>query len=55
MIHRTAAKYTERIILFGTGKFVRAFVAWQIDLLNAHTDLDAGIVIIKSTASPTPS
>lgn len=55
MIHRTAAKYTERIILFGTGKFVRAFVAWQIDLLNTHTDLDAGIVIIKSTASPTPS
>ena len=33
------AQYPERIIQFGEGNFLRAFVDWQIDLLNEHTDL----------------
>lgn len=32
------ARYPERIIQFGEGNFLRAFVDWQIDLLNEHTD-----------------
>ena len=28
------AQYPERIIQFGEGNFLRAFVDWQIDLLN---------------------
>ncbi len=32
------AQYPERIIQFGEGNFLRAFVDWQIDLLNEHTD-----------------
>ena len=36
--------YPERIIQFGEGNFLRAFVDWQIDLLNEHTDLNAGVV-----------
>ena len=35
------ALYPERIIQFGEGNFLRAFVDWQIDLLNEHTDLNA--------------
>ena len=41
------AQYPDRIIQFGEGNFLRAFVDWQIDLLNEHTDLDAGIVVVR--------
>ena len=40
-------QYTDRVIQFGEGNFLRAFVDWQLDLLNEHTDLDAGVVIIR--------
>src|SRR5471030_486632 len=39
--------FPEKIIQFGEGNFLRAFVDWQIDLLNEHTDLNAGIVIVR--------
>ena len=45
------AQYPERIIQFGEGNFLRAFVDWQIDLLNEHTDLNAGVVIVRPIAS----
>ena len=46
--------YPEKIIQFGEGNFLRAFVDWQIDLLNEHTSLNAGITIIRpiDTAFP---
>ncbi len=40
-------RYTDRVIQFGEGNFLRAFVDWQLDLLNEHTDLDAGVVIVR--------
>ncbi|WP_272673623.1 tagaturonate reductase [Providencia sp. PROV031] len=40
-------KYPTRIIQFGEGNFLRAFVDWSIDILNEKTDLDAGITIIR--------
>lgn len=40
-------QHPDRIIQFGEGNFLRAFVDWQIDLLNEHTDLDAGIVVVR--------
>lgn len=47
-------QYTTRIMQFGEGNFLRAFVDWQIDFLNEQTDLDAGIAIIRpiDTAFP---
>lgn len=39
--------HPDKIIQFGEGNFLRAFVDWQIDLLNEHTDLNAGIVIVR--------
>lgn len=48
------ASYPERVIQFGEGNFLRAFVDWQIDLLNEHTDLNAGIVVVRPIASDFP-
>jgi len=48
------ALYPERIIQFGEGNFLRAFVDWQIDLLNEHTDLNAGIAIVRPIKSDFP-
>ncbi|MHA6671338.1 tagaturonate reductase [Enterobacter mori] len=44
----------ERIIQFGEGNFLRAFVNWQIDQLNEHTDLNAGVVIVRPIQSDFP-
>lgn len=41
-----------RIIQFGEGNFLRAFIDWQIDLLNEHTDLNAGIVVVRPRNTP---
>jgi tagaturonate reductase (EC 1.1.1.58) len=48
------AQYPERILQFGEGNFLRAFVDWQIDLLNEHTDLNAGVVIVRPIDSDFP-
>lgn len=43
----TQAYRPEKVIQFGEGNFLRAFVDWQIDLLNEHTDFNAGITIVR--------
>lgn len=40
-------KYPTRVIQFGEGNFLRAFVDWSIDILNEQTNLDAGITIVR--------
>lgn len=47
-------QYTTRIMQFGEGNFLRAFIDWQIDLLNEKTGLDAGVVIIRPLDSDFP-
>lgn len=41
------ACYTERVIQFGEGNFLRAFIDWQLDWLNEHCGTDAGIVVVR--------
>ena len=41
------ARYTDRIIQFGEGNFLRAFIDWQIDWLNEHQGTDAGVVVVR--------
>lgn len=41
------AKYTTRVVQFGEGNFLRAFLDWQLDILNENTDLDAGVVVVR--------
>ncbi|MDA8477700.1 tagaturonate reductase [Citrobacter sp. Awk 4] len=39
--------YPTKVIQFGEGNFMRAFVDWQLDVLNETTDLQAGITLIR--------
>lgn len=48
------AQYPDRIIQFGEGNFLRAFIDWQIDLLNQHTGLNAGVVVVRPIDSDQP-
>lgn len=41
------AIYSERVIQFGEGNFLRAFIDWQLDWLNQHQGTDAGIVVVR--------
>jgi tagaturonate reductase len=48
------AQYPDRIIQFGEGNFLRAFIDWQIDLLNEYTGLNAGVVVVRPIDSDQP-
>lgn len=41
------ASYPTRVIQFGEGNFLRAFVGWQLDILNEKTDFQAGVTIVR--------
>jgi len=41
------AHYSERVIQFGEGNFLRAFIDWQLDWLNQHHNTDAGVVVVR--------
>lgn len=49
-----ARQHPDKVIQFGEGNFLRAFVDWQLDLLNEYTDLDAGVVVIRPINSDFP-
>ena len=36
-----------RFIQFGEGNFLRAYIDWQIDLLNERVGLNAGVVVVR--------
>ena len=50
-LNRTSAPqaktYTERVIQFGEGNFLRAFIEWIIWKTNQKTDFDAGVVVVQ--------
>ncbi|MCR5453763.1 MAG: tagaturonate reductase [Bacteroidales bacterium] len=48
----TASKntYTEKIIQFGEGNFLRAFVDWIVWKTNQKTDFDASVVVVQPRA-----
>ncbi len=39
-----------KFLQFGEGNFLRAFVDWQIDLLNERTGLNDGVVVVRPIA-----
>lgn len=43
----TGPSYPDKVIQFGEGNFLRAFIDWQIDRLNEHTSFNAGVVIVR--------
>lgn len=42
-----AKRYPERIIQFGDGNFLRAFVDWMVWNMNEKADFNSGIVVVK--------
>ena len=46
---KTAGKmlYPERIIQFGEGNFLRAFVDWIIYNMNEKTDFNSSVVVVQ--------
>lgn len=42
-----AKKYTEKIIQFGEGNFLRAFIEWIIWKTNQKTDFNASVVVVQ--------
>nr|WP_321262009.1 tagaturonate reductase [uncultured Sphaerochaeta sp.] len=44
--HKTVAR-KEKILQFGEGNFLRAFVDWMIDILNEKTDFNGNVVIVQ--------
>ncbi len=40
-------KYPEKIVQFGEGNFLRAFVDWQIDKMNKETDFNGSVVVVQ--------
>lgn len=49
-LNRTTVKantYTERILQFGEGNFLRAFANWMIHEMNKKADFDAGVVVVQ--------
>ena len=44
---REANTYTERILQFGEGNFLRAFANWMIQQMNTKIDFDGGVVVVQ--------
>lgn len=44
-------QYPERILQFGEGNFLRAFVDWQIEQLNRHTDFNGSVAVVQPRGS----
>ena len=42
-----AKKYTEKIIQFGEGNFLRAFIEWTIWKTNQKTDFNGSVVVVQ--------
>ncbi|PJI07645.1 MULTISPECIES: tagaturonate reductase [Clostridium] len=43
-------KYPERVIQFGEGNFLRAFVDWQINKMNKEAGFNSSVVIVQPLA-----
>ena len=46
---------TARILQWGEGNFLRAFVDWKIDRMNEAGGLDWGVVIVRPIAAGQPA
>lgn len=40
-------KYPEKVLQFGEGNFLRAFVDWQIDKMNEEADFNGSVVVVQ--------
>jgi len=50
LLNRTTVRtrtYTERVIQFGEGNFLRAFANWMIHEMNKKTNFDGGVAVVQ--------
>lgn len=40
-------QYPEKVLQFGEGNFLRAFVDWQIDKMNKESDFNGSVVVVQ--------
>ena len=40
-------QYPEKVLQFGEGNFLRAFVDWQIDKMNKEADFNGSVVVVQ--------
>jgi tagaturonate reductase len=45
------AVFPEKVLQFGEGNFLRAFVDWQIQVLNEKTDFNGSVVVVQPRGS----
>ncbi len=45
-VHQTVQR-KEKVLQFGEGNFLRAFVDWMIDILNEKTDFNGNVVLVQ--------
>ncbi|MGM0904112.1 MAG: tagaturonate reductase [Bacillota bacterium] len=46
-VAKDAKQYPEKVLQFGEGNFMRAFVDWQIDVMNKTTDFNGSVVVVQ--------
>ncbi|AWK51910.1 tagaturonate reductase [Clostridium beijerinckii] len=46
-LYKEFKTYPEKVIQFGEGNFLRAFVDWQIDKMNDEADFNGSVVIVQ--------
>ena len=46
-IYKEFKSYPEKVLQFGEGNFLRAFVDWQIDKMNEETDFNGSVVVVQ--------
>lgn len=44
-------RYPEKVLQFGEGNFLRAFVDWMVDKMNKQAGFDAGVVVVQPIES----
>ncbi len=46
-LYKEFKTYPERVLQFGEGNFLRAFVDWQIDKMNDEADFNGSVVVVQ--------
>jgi tagaturonate reductase len=46
-IYKEYKQYPEKVLQFGEGNFLRAFVDWQIDKMNKDADFNGSVVVVQ--------
>jgi tagaturonate reductase len=49
--YKQSAVRPEKILQFGEGNFLRAFVDWQVQVLNEKTDFNGSVVVVQPRGS----